>query len=330
MRLDCVTETVCKVGPAVVRIDTVTNSSRESEASRRATINMITNPSKENEESNSGSGDDIGSGFIFSKEGLILTNAHVVEDAAEINVILIDGREYKAVVKGIDSVVDIAVLEIVPTDESDGFPVADLIDSDVLNVGQIVVAIGTPRGLDNTVTLGIVSGVARRLMVANKGSYRKVDYIQTSVALNPGNSGGPLVDVETGDVIGINTGAADNMEATTFSIPINRVRHIINKLGRGRNVKHGYLGISAAPCTPDVARELNAVSTLDYFIPEIHGIVIYFVHPSTPAETAGLRPGDVIVKVAGKDVESYDAVRHLIDRAAVGKVRLRLDTGSGS
>lgn len=301
--LNFVTQAVRKVGPAVVRIDTETNLLQEDEVS--------SSPVQQGQ----------GSGLIFSKDGFILTNAHVIEDAHKVTVTLTNGRVYEAVVKGSDAIVDIAVLKIVSADESEELPVAKLGNSDLLNVGQIVVAVGSPGGLDNTVTMGIVSGLERSSAVVGI-PHKKVDYIQTDAAINPGNSGGPLVDVETGDVIGINAAIRAHMEGTSFSIPINRVREIMYELAQGREVQHGYLGISLATCTPDWAKQNNAKLDSEHFrIPEVHGALVHKVFPRTPAEKGGLRASDVIIKVGGKNVLSSDDARRFIDLAAVGEVR---------
>jgi S1-C subfamily serine protease len=302
--LNFVTQAVRKVGPAVVRIDTVTNLLQEDDA--------LNGPVQQGQ----------GSGLIFSKEGFILTNAHVIDDAHKVTVTLTSGRVYEAVVKGSDPIVDIAVLKIVSADESEELPIAKLGNSDLLNVGQIVVAVGSPGGLDNTVTMGIVSGLERSSAVVGI-PHKKVDYIQTDAAINPGNSGGPLVDVETGDVIGINAAIRAHMEGTSFSIPINRVREIMYELAQGREIQHGYLGISLATCTPDWARQNNAKLDAEQFrIPEVHGALVHKVFPRTPAEKGGLRASDVIIKVGEKDVLSSDDARRFIDRAAVGEVSL--------
>ncbi|GAX10101.1 hypothetical protein FisN_3Lh287 [Fistulifera solaris] len=302
--LNFVTQAVRKVGPAVVRIDTETNLLQDDDA--------FNGPVQQGQ----------GSGLIFSKDGFILTNAHVVDDAHKVTVTLTNGRVYEAVVKGSDPIVDIAVLQIVSADKNEELPMAKLGNSDMLNVGQIVVAVGSPGGLDNTVTMGIVSGLERSSAVVGI-PHKKVDYIQTDAAINPGNSGGPLVDVETGDVIGINAAIRAHMEGTSFSIPINRVREIMYELAQGREVQHGYLGISLATCTPDWARQNNAKLEAEQFrIPEVHGALVHKVFPRTPAEKGGLRASDVIIKVGEKDVLSSDDARRFIDRAAVGETLL--------
>jgi S1-C subfamily serine protease len=306
--LSFVADAVKKIGPCVVRIDTETHMFQEE--TRGALPPQHSGFVQQGQ----------GSGLIFASEGLVLTNAHVVEDATKVTVTLTDGRVYQAEVKGSDEIVDIAVLKII-RDESNPkslppLPVAELGNSDELNVGQIVVAVGSPGGLDNTVTMGIISGLERSSTVVGI-PHKKVDYIQTDAAINPGNSGGPLVDVETAKVVGVNAAIRAHMEGTSFAIPINRVREIMYDLAEGKEIHHGYLGISLATCTPEWARTNNAIPDAPR-IPEVHGALVHKVFPRTPAEKGGLRPNDVILKVNGKSVESSDDTRRLIDSAPVG------------
>jgi S1-C subfamily serine protease len=255
----------------------------------------------------------------------------VVEDASKVTVTLTDGRVYEAKVMGADEIVDIAVLKILPDETSSSgnggslpqLPVAQLGDSDQLTVGQIVIAVGSPGGLDNTVTMGIISGLERSSTMVGI-PHKKVDYIQTDAAINPGNSGGPLVDVASAKVVGINAAIRAHMEGTSFAIPINRVREIMDDLANGKQIHHGYLGISLATCSPEWARKNNAaarkVSIDTPFIPEVHGALVHKVFPRTPAEKGGLRTNDVILKVNGKTVHTSDDTRRLIDGAPVGVV----------
>lgn len=320
MALSFVTEAVEKIGPSVLRIDTETHFPLE-EAAPGGLPPSATGFVQQGQ----------GSGLIFSKDGLVLTNAHVVEDATKVTVTLTDGRVYQAEVKGSDEIVDIAVLKILPDDDTVSgslpqLPVAELGDSDGLTVGQIVIAVGSPGGLDNTVTMGIISGLERSSTMVGI-PHKKVDYIQTDAAINPGNSGGPLVDVETAKVVGINAAIRAHMEGTSFAIPINRVREIMYDLADGKEIHHGYLGISLATCSPEWARKNNAASfngAVDVpRIPEVHGALVHKVFPRTPAEQGGLRPNDVILQVNGKKVQTSDDTRRLIDCAPVGVVRRR-------
>jgi S1-C subfamily serine protease len=224
-----------------------------------------------------------GSGIIINGEGYILTNAHVVEGATRVYVLLTDGRRFKAEMRGSDDIVDIAVLKIVPefggADVSNdehrrlmaSLPVAELGDSNQIDVGQFVIAIGSPGGLDNTCTIGIISGLKRcPKVVGIPDKFGVLDYIQTDAAskfiisvpipiprrtpsltvpfhfgrhlVNQGNSGGPLVEVESGNIVGINTCIRANMEGTSFAIPINKVMGIVDDLSEGKLITHGYLG----------------------------------------------------------------------------------------
>ena len=297
--LNFVAEAVQSVGPAVLRIDTETHL-------------LPAEPTSIQQGQ--------GSGLIIRADGLVLTNAHVVEDATKVTVTLTDGRVYQAQVLGSDEIVDIAVLKIQTGGlQQQHLPVAELGDSDSLQVGQLVIAVGSPGGLDNSVTMGIVSALERPSSAVGI-PHKKVDYIQTDAAINPGNSGGPLVDVASGRVVGINAAIRAHMEGTSFAIPINRVREIMYELSEGREVHHGYLGISLATCTPEWARRNNAKMDMGAQpIPEVRGALVHKVFPKTPAERAGLRENDVILEIGSRKVYSADDARRWIDGAPIGK-----------
>ncbi|CAJ1959084.1 unnamed protein product [Cylindrotheca closterium] len=304
--LTFVMDAVEEVGPSVVRVDTETHLKEQSDSS------LIPGYIQQGQ----------GSGLIFSEKGYILTNAHVVEDASKVTVTLTDGRVYHCKVMGTDEIVDVAVLKIIP-DENDGLamdnlPIAELGDSDTLSVGKLVIAVGSPGGLDNTVTMGIISGLERSSTIVGI-PHKKVDYIQTDAAINPGNSGGPLVDVETGNVVGINAAIRAHMEGTSFAIPINRVRDIMHDLSEGRQIEHGYLGLGLATCTPNWARQNNADTSGSDAIPEVHGAIIHRVFPKTPAERGGLKENDIIIEIGETRVQSAEDARKLIDLAGVGE-----------
>lgn len=253
-----VAEAVKKVGPAVIRIDTETDIERAVQVGER--LNKVDEKSNPSNQDNDEDGvlDSLpdrmkfiqqgqGSGVIFCEEGLVLTNAHVVQGATRVTVTLTDGRRFKAEVKGADDIVDIAVLKIISSEDGKNpalkspLPVASFGDSDELQVGQFVIAVGSPGGLDNTVTMGIISGLKRSSEVVGL-VHKKVDFIQTDAAINPGNSGGPLVDVEKGQIIGINTCIRANMEGTSFAVPINKAKAIVHDLAEGKHINHGYIG----------------------------------------------------------------------------------------
>ncbi len=306
--LGFVTDVVKDVGPAVVRVDTETHMPDQSDSPQPPGYIQ----------------QGQGSGLIFSDKGFILTNAHVVEDANKVTVTLTDGRVYSCQVMGSDEIVDIAVLKILDRDGTGStipnLPVAKLGDSDKLSVGKIVIAVGSPGGLDNTVTMGIISGLERSSTMVGI-PHKKVDYIQTDAAINPGNSGGPLIDVESGHVIGINAAIRAHMEGTSFAIPINRVRDIMADLADGREIHHGYLGLGLATCTPDWAKQQNNADTREGSppIPEVFGAIVHKVFPRTPAENGGLKENDIILSIGEQKVKSAEDARRLIDLAPVGK-----------
>eukprot|EP00580_Thalassiosira_gravida_P014697 CAMPEP_0201681376 /NCGR_PEP_ID=MMETSP0494-20130426/51079_1 /ASSEMBLY_ACC=CAM_ASM_000839 /TAXON_ID=420259 /ORGANISM="Thalassiosira gravida, Strain GMp14c1" /LENGTH=997 /DNA_ID=CAMNT_0048165117 /DNA_START=15 /DNA_END=3008 /DNA_ORIENTATION=- len=248
-----------------------------------------------------------GSGMIVNTEGYVLTNAHVVEGATKIYVHLTDGRRFRAEMRGSDDIVDVAVLRIVP-DDDDGdatdatmeeherhmsnLPVARLGDSDRMEVGQFVTAIGSPGGLDNTCTIGIVSGLKRcPKVVGIPDKLGVLDYIQTDAAINQGNSGGPLVDVESGNIVGINTCIRANMEGTSFAIPINKVMGIVDDLSEGKHITHGYLGVHMSTMNPTLARYSNKLQLQKNRrkIPEKEGVMIEKVFKNSPAQEGGLK-----------------------------------------
>jgi S1-C subfamily serine protease len=348
--MSSVSSAVQKVGPATVRVDTETEIERAVHVGPRIDGQNDGNAAEDED------GDEIfggvpspmkpqrwqyvqqgqGSGIIISEDGLICTNAHVIEGATRVYVTLTDGRRFPAEVKGTDEIVDIAVLKIIRNDEDatpakrkksalstkdkfDGkLPVAELADSDSLEVGNFVVAIGSPGGLYNTVTMGIVSGLKRSS--EEVGLYdKKVEFIQTDAAINMGNSGGPLVDVVSGKVIGINTCMRYNMEGTSFAVPTNKVKSIMNDLAQGKQISHGYVGIYTATLTPEFAREKNADPNSNYgLIPEANGVIVLHIYDDTPASAAGLRRADVITEIGGKKVGQAAEVYKIIDSAQVG------------
>ncbi len=245
----------------------------------------------------------MGTGFVIDREGYILTNNHVVEGAEKIRVRFQDDREYNAVLVGRDPKTDIALIKI----EDNGgapkdLPYLGLGDSDKLEVGEWVVAIGNPFGLNHTVTAGIVSAKQR-----NIGSGPYDEYIQTDASINPGNSGGPLINSE-GEVIGINTaifsGNAGGNIGIGFAIPVNLVKGIIGELKTDGKVTRGWLGVMVQKLTPDLAKAFN--------LNETRGALVGNVVPGSPAEKGGIERGDVIVNFAGKDIDSMEALPKLV------------------
>ena len=245
-----------------------------------------------------------GSGVIVDPRGYILTNNHVVESAAEIEVGLSDDRKFKATLVGRDPKTDLAVLKIEAPPDS--LPVAELGDSDRLRVGQWAVAIGNPFGLDRTVTVGIISATGRtRVGVATYEAF-----IQTDASINPGNSGGPLLNLQ-GRVIGINTAIVATGQGIGFSIPINMAREVMGQLiARGRVVR-GWLGIVIQDLTPDLAAGFG--------LPDAGGVLVSDVVNDGPAEGAGIRPGDVIVEFAGTPIKEVTDLQKRVAAVEPGK-----------
>jgi serine protease Do len=244
----------------------------------------------------------LGSGFIISKDGYILTNNHVVDGADEIKVRLFDGRSYTAKVKGTDPKLDIALLKI---NAGNDLPAAPLGDSDRLEVGQWVMAIGNPFGLSETVTVGIVSAKGR---VIGAGPYD--DFIQTDASINPGNSGGPLFNPD-GEVVGINTAIIQGGQGIGFAIPINEVKSVLEQLKTTGHVVRGYLGVTIQPMTEALAKSFG--------LKQAEGALVSSVIKGTPAERAGIKRGDVIVSYRGKKVENVSDLPRLVAETPVGQ-----------
>jgi serine protease Do len=239
----------------------------------------------------------LGSGFIISSDGYVVTNYHVVEKADDISVILEDGEKYEAKVVGKDPKTDIAVVKFVPKGKLQ--PVS-FGNSDELRIGDWVLAIGNPFGLGYTVTAGIVSAKGRSLGL---GAYD--DFIQTDASLNPGNSGGPLFNLN-GQVVGVNTAIVAQGQGIGFAIPINMADFVINQLKSGGKVVRGWLGVYVQKLTPEIAAGLN--------LKEGEGVLVSDVTPGSPAQKAGITRGDIIVEYEGKKI---DDVTDLTTMAAV-------------
>ncbi|MFM2081192.1 MAG: hypothetical protein RLZZ219_1874 [Cyanobacteriota bacterium] len=293
-----IVDAVAKVGPAVVCIDTV-----------RRVINPLgglfgSGPSIQQQQGQ-------GSGFITRSDGVILTNAHVVEGASEVDVTLPDGRSYSGKVLGSDPVTDVAVVKVAAS----GLPVAPLGDSTKVRPGEWAIAIGNPLGLDNTVTAGIISAVQRTNAI---GEGQRVPYIQTDAAVNPGNSGGPLIN-DRGQVIGINTAIRQAPGAgLSFAIPINLGRQIAAQILQSGRASHPYIGVRLQALTPQLAREVNATRA-ECRLPETNGVVVVEVMAGSPAERGGIRPCDLIEKVGSTAVDNPSEVQVAVDQGQVGQ-----------
>ncbi len=244
----------------------------------------------------------LGSGFIISNDGFILTNNHVVAGADEIKVKLSDGREFKAEVKGTDEKLDLAVLKI---DVKGGLPVAQLGDSDNIQVGEWVMAIGNPFGLNQTVTAGIVSATGR---VIGSGPYD--DFIQTDASINPGNSGGPLFNAH-GKVIGINTAIVAGGQGIGFAIPINMAKSVLPQLEEKGKVTRGWLGVAIQPVTPELAKSFGVTGE--------KGALVADITKDSPADKAGLKIGDIILEFDGKEIQEMNNLPRLVAATPIGK-----------
>lgn len=306
---------VNRVGEAVVRIDT-----------ERTVTNNFQNPFFDDPFFRDFFGRDVfpqmpkeyrqqgqGSGFIIDEEGIILTNAHVVRNADKVTVRLKDGRTFQGEVKGIDPPSDLAVVKI----KGKNLPVATLGNSNQLQVGDWAIALGNPLGLDNTVTLGIISTLNRSSAQAGIPDMR-LDFIQTDTAINPGNSGGPLLN-DRGEVIGINTAIRAGAEGIGFAIPIDRAKAIKDQLARGETIPHPYIGIQMLTLTPEVAQQFNDDPNSVMLVPEVKGVLVAKVIPNSPAAEGGLRRGDVITKVAGNKIETADRLQDAVEQSRIGK-----------
>jgi serine protease Do len=246
----------------------------------------------------------LGSGFVVSADGYIATNAHVVARAGKVTVRLANKKEYPAKVIGVDEKTDVALIKIEPKEELQ--PVT-LGDSDGLEVGEWVMAIGSPFGLEQTVTVGVVSAKAR---VLGAGPYD--DFIQTDAAINPGNSGGPLVDGE-GRVVGINTAISSRSggnEGVGFAIPVGLAKNILDQLRESGKVERGWLGVGIQDVTPDLASSLD--------LGDATGALVANVTPDSPAARAGLARGDVIVEFAGKPITESHQLPALVADSRIG------------
>jgi S1-C subfamily serine protease len=286
-----------KVGPAVVRIDTV-----------KRTLNPLgglfgQGPSIQQQQGQ-------GSGFITRSDGVLLTNAHVVDGATQVGVTLPDGRSFSGKVLGADPLTDVAVVKVVAT----GLPVATLGDSSKVRPGEWAIAIGNPLGLDNTVTAGIISAIQRTNAL---GEGQRVPYLQTDAAVNPGNSGGPLIN-DRGMVIGINTAIRQAPGAgLSFAIPINTARKIAAQIMERGFASHPYIGVRLEALTPQLAREINS-STNQCRLPEVNGVVVVDVVAGSPAAEGGLKPCDLIEQVGGTAVKNPSEVQLAVDQAKIG------------
>jgi serine protease Do len=245
----------------------------------------------------------LGSGVIIDKRGLVLTNFHVVKGADEILIRLSDKREYRGQILGTDPKTDLAVVKFQPDHE---VTVAALGNSDALRVGEWAIAIGNPFGLDQTVTVGVISATGR----SDVGIATYENFIQTDASINPGNSGGPLVNLK-GQVVGVNTAIVAAGQGIGFAIPINMVKRVVDQLVDKGKVVRGWLGVALQPLSPDLAQSLGLAGT--------NGAVVGSTITGSPAAQAGLQQGDVIVSFDSIPVDDYRHVQRLVAETRVGK-----------
>lgn len=309
-----------RVGPAVVRID-----SARTVAQRPGPFNdpffreffgdMWEQPSTRVERGQ-------GSGFVVKADGVIWTNAHVVEGADTVTVTLKDGREFRGEVVGEDPLTDVAVIKV----QAQGLPTVTLGNSEQLRPGEWAIAIGNPLGLDNTVTAGIVSATGRtsaQIRVPDK----RVQFIQTDAAINPGNSGGPLLN-ERGEVIGINTAIIGGAQGLGFAIPINSAQRLAQELLEKGRVEHAYLGIQMRTLTTDLRQRINRDARNDVRLAADKGVIILGLMRNSPALQAGLKVGDVIVAMNGQSITEAEQVQQIVQDVGVGTaITLEVDRG---
>ncbi len=311
-----VADAVRKIGPAVVRIDTERKVTRapdpifEDPFFRRFFGDEFS-AQIPREQLQRGQG----SGFIVDGQGIILTNAHVVAQADRVTVTLTDGREFEGKVRGADKVTDLAVVQI--NTKGEALPVAGLGNSGEISVGDWAIAVGNPVGLNNTVTLGIVSTLGRSSSEVGIPD-KRLEFIQTDAAINPGNSGGPLVN-SMGQVIGINTAIRADAMGIGFAIPINKAKEIEAQLLKTGRVAHPYVGIQMVSLTQDDAHKNNQDPNSDFLVPEVDGVLVVRVLPNTPAASAGLRRGDVITRIDGRGIMTADQLQKIVEDSGVGR-----------
>lgn len=243
-----------------------------------------------------------GSGVIVDSSGLILTNEHVIKDATEISVTLVDKRQFKGTVVGRDASSDIALVKV----EGKNLPAAALGDSNNLSIGEWVIAIGNPYGFSHTVTVGVLSAKGRPIQEEGKAFD---DLLQTDAAINPGNSGGPLVNL-SGEVVGINTAIYPFAQGIGFAIPINTAKNVIEQLRQYGRVRRPFIGVKMQLLTPEIARYLN--------LPVSTGVIIVEVVPGAPAGQMGLKRGDIIKSYNGINVDTPDELTKQVRKGKIG------------
>lgn len=253
----------------------------------------------------------LGSGFVINKAGQILTNAHVVDSADTVTVTFQDGRVLEGRVLGKDPVTDVAVIKV----ETDNLPTVTLGDSDQVRQGQWAIAIGNPLGLQETVTVGVISGTERSSVDIGVPD-KRVGFLQTDAAINPGNSGGPLLNAQ-GEVIGINTAIIQGTQGLGFAIPINTAKTIAEQLIATGTATHPYIGVQLVALDANVKNYVNQLPNSRLKVEQDQGVLVVQVGQGTPAAKAGLRAGDVIEMINDQPVEQVKMIQQQVDETGI-------------
>ena len=310
--LNFIAEAAQKVGPAVVRIDATRQVSEEMGEAfehpffRRFFGDDLPIPREQIERGT-------GSGFILTPDGQLLTNAHVVDGTDKVKVTLNDGQIYQGTVIGTDTMTDVAVVKI----EAENLPTVDIGSAEQLNPGEWAIAIGNPLGLDNTVTVGIISALGRSSSEVGVPD-KRVRFIQTDAAINPGNSGGPLLNAQ-GQVIGINTAIRADAQGLGFAIPIETAQRVANQLLTTGKAAHPYLGIHMVTLNSELRKELNQDQQLGFKVTENEGVLVVRVVEGSPAQKAGFKPGDIILRVGAQPVSKAVEVQEQVELSTIGE-----------
>lgn len=313
--INFIASAVEKVGPAVVRIDASRQISSKLPKNSRSPLfpRFFGN---ENDSSLDSLPDQVeqgtGSGFIIGSDGRLITNAHVVDGAENVEVTLKDGTTYEGKVLGTDSFTDVAVIKI----EAKDLPTVSLGNDENLIPGEWAIAIGNPLGLDNTVTVGIISALGRSSYQVGVPD-KRVRFIQTDAAINPGNSGGPLLN-SRGEVIGINTAIRADAQGLGFAIPIQTANRIADQLFTKGQADHPYLGIHMVNLDKKTRKEINLNQEFNFKISQDDGVLIVRVIPHSPAAKGGFKPGDVISKIGNSSVSTSLQVQEQVDMSEIG------------
>lgn len=320
--LNFIAQAVRKISPSVVRIESAreiarSNTDSEQQPFPRGFFGPGT-PQRPRNPIERGTG----TGFIISGDGYILTNAHVVQGVKEVKVTLHDEQSVTGKVVGTDEVTDVALVKI----NGQKLPTAAIGKSERLIPGEWAIAIGNPLGLDNTVTIGIISALGRTSNEVGVPD-KRVRFIQTDAAINPGNSGGPLLNAQ-GEVIGINTAIRADGQGLGFAIPIETAQKIALQLSTKGKAEHPFLGINMVTIDPNNKELINQDPELNIKINQDRGVIIVRVLPNSPAQKAGIKPGDILETVADQPVATASDVQALVEKSQIGqnlKVQIKRD-----